>query len=146
MAASKSPAKPKTPKLPRTPENVRKKVLEDPNTAQIAKKLGVTLEEYVEQVVHFVMNPKAEPSLYVVEDQDLEALGMPPPDEDEMGRYLIEAVQVANAAGATGFTDAKKKLVTLSETPAAQADEEHSDPRLKAQLEKELKAGRGRKG
>lgn len=143
--APTKPSKAKPAKLPRTVRHVRAKVLEDPNTAKIAKRLGVPLQAYVDQVVHFVMNPKAEPSLYVVEDRDLAALGMPAPREDEMGRYLLEAAQVADAAGATGFSDPKKKLVTLADLPAVQAGGK-PDPKLQAQLEKQRRVGRGRKG
>lgn len=139
MAAKKKPKK--------TPEAVRQAVLADPNTKELAKKVGATVEAYVEQVVHFVMNPGAEPSLYVVEDEDLVKAGMPPPDADAMGQYLVEAVKVQQAAGATGFEGSKgKKKVTLaSGADLPQVDGRAADPKLKAELDKAMRAKRGAK-
>lgn len=130
--------------LPKDPETLRKLVLDDPNTAKIAEKLGVALEEYANQVVQFAMNPDAEPSLYMAEDADLKSIGWEPPDPAAMGRYLIEAVTVAEASDKTEFSDPKKKLVEMPD--AAGAATGTSDPNLKAELEKQLKSDRGRKG
>ncbi len=138
MAATKKPKK--------TPEAVRQAVLADPNTKAIAEKLGATVEQYVEQVVHFAMNPGAEPSLYVVEDEDLRALGMQPPDADAMGQYLVEAVSVQKAAGATGFEGAKAKKVSLaSEKDLPAVDAKDADPKLKAELDQAMRGKRGGK-
>jgi hypothetical protein len=136
------------PAIPKDPEVIRKKVLSDPNTAKIAENLGVPLEEYVNQVIHFVLNPNAEPSLYVVEDEDLRAMGYPPPDADAMGQYIIEAATIAQTANPsrTEFTEARKPPPVQLETPTAAAKPEQEDSALKAELEKARRAGHGRQG
>ena len=125
-----------------SPEEIRKKVLDDPNTAQIAEKLGVSLDEYVNQVVFFVLNPNAEPSLYVVEDEDLRSMGEKPSTEDEVGQYLMEAIAIAKAANTstTEYAEAKKKLVEMPDTPAPSA-EKPKDPTLEADVNKSRRVG-----
>jgi hypothetical protein len=127
-------------------EALRKRILEDPNTAKIAESLEVPLDEYVKQVVHFVLHPTEEPSLYIVEDADLEAMGTPAPDSEEMGRYILEAVAVAEAADKTEFVEAQKKLVQLPESPAPGTGSEQDDPKLKAEADKFRRADSGRQG
>jgi hypothetical protein len=125
-----------------SPEEIRKKVLADPNTAQIAEKLGVSLDEYVNQVVFFVLNPNAEPSLYVVEDEDLRSMGVEPSTEDDVGKYLMEAIAIAKAANpsTTEYSDAKKKLVEMPDTPAPNA-EKPKDPTLESDVNKSRRVG-----
>ena len=139
----------KKPAASQDPEVLRKKILSDPNTEQIAKNLGVPLEEYVEQVVHFILNPHEEPNLYVAEDDALRKLGYEPPDAEAMGKFIIEAVTLAEAAtGTTGFVDGsggKKKPVHLPDAQAAGRVPEQEDPELKAELEKQ-RVGRGQQG
>ncbi len=122
-----------------------KQVLADPNTARIAEKLGIPLEEYVQQVVYFATHPKAEPNLLVVRDADLRAMGRPPPDENEMGRYLIEAVKMGEATSKTEYSDPEKRLVTMSDLPAGKPDTRKANPRLKAELDRQLRGKRGGK-
>ncbi len=126
-----------------SPEEIRKKVLADPNTAQIAEKLGVSLDEYVNQVVFFVLNPNAEPSLYVVEDEDLRSMGEKPSTEDEVGQYLMEAIAIAKAANTstTEYSEAKKKLVEMPDTPAPSADTKEKDPTLADDVNKSRRVG-----
>jgi hypothetical protein len=133
----------KKPAASQDPEVLRKKILSDPNTAQIAKNLGVPLEDYVNQVLHFVLNPHEEPNLYVVEDAALRGMGYEPPDADAMGQYIIDAATVAQAAAPqSGFVDEKKKkLVELPDARAGAAPQAE-DPQLKAELDKR-RTGRG---
>lgn len=86
-----------------SPEALRKRVLEDPHSEQIAQHLGVSLSEYVDQVVHYVLHPKEQPSLYIVEDKDLRAMGLEPPDPEAMGRFVMEATSTTQRH--TGFVD-----------------------------------------
>lgn len=132
---------------PKDPQALRQRILDDPNTAKIAEKIGVPLEQYVADVMHFVQNPGADPSVYVVEDEDLRSKGYEPPDADAIGRYLIEAAAVASAADSTEWTDpAGKKLVDMSGPQAATQAPETTDPALKDELSKALRAGRSKKG
>jgi hypothetical protein len=83
---------------PQDAKSLRKKVLADENTAEIARNLGISTEEYVDQVMHFLLSPPQEPWLYVIEDEDLLTLGLEPPDREEMGRFVMEAARRAEAA------------------------------------------------
>ena len=134
-------------KAPPSAEAIRTKALADPNTAKIADQLGVPLEDYVQQVVHFVLNPDAEPQLYVASDADLRKAGFEPPDGNAVGRYLVEAATVADAAGATAYAGGpKKKLVTMSDASALPTvGKEHTDAKLKAELDRQLRGKRGGK-
>jgi len=124
-----------------TPEVVRERVLADPNTAKIAKELDIPLEEYVEQVVHFVLNPDAEPQMLVLEDADLIKLGHPPPDAQKMLAFVKEAVAVADAGGAsTGFEAAKKRAVSLDGGEGA--SQAHTNPQLEEELKKQLRGSK----
>jgi len=96
-----------------TLEMVQKRVMSDPNTAKIAKELAIPLEQYVAQVCYYLLNPDADPDMVLVEDEDLIKMGHQPPKQSEMLAYLKEAVAVAEASGATGFEDSKKKQVAL---------------------------------
>lgn len=73
-------------------EDMRKQVLEDPRTAEIAANLGVDLEEYVEQVVHFATHPDETPEFRVVKDEVLREEGFDVPTEEEMDAWF-EAVE-----------------------------------------------------
>jgi hypothetical protein len=78
-----------------SPEAIRSRLLEDPNTPKLAEQLGVPLEEYVKQVMHFVQNPHEEPQLLIVNDEDLRAMGYEPPSAETLSRVLDEAVALA---------------------------------------------------
>ena len=123
---------------------IKAKLLADPNTKAIAEKIGVDLNEYVDQVVFFVQNPKADPQLYVVEDEDLRKLGMEPPDEEEMGRYVMEVAQLATATEKTDYQGKKKELVSINDLPPV-AETRPTDEKLKEELEKQLRGRRGGK-
>ena len=133
----------KKPAASQDPEVLRKRILSDPNTAQIAKNLGVPLETYVNQVLHFVLNPNEEPNVYIVEDEALRKMGYQPPDAEAMGRYIVEAATVAQAASPqTGFEDEKKKQLVAMPDARAGATPQAEDPQLKAELDKR-RPGRG---
>jgi hypothetical protein len=137
-----------TTKTPASPESeaLRKKILADPNTAKIAENLGVPLEDYVNQVLHFALHPDEEPNVYVVEDAALRQMGYEPPDAEAMGQYIVEAATLAEASSPqSGFVDeAKKKPVQLQASQGSAAPEKE-DPQLKADLDKRI-AGRGQQG
>lgn len=128
-----------------TPEETRAKILADPNTARIAKELSMPLEEYVDMVLHYAMNPGAEPELLMVKDEDLRAQGFNPPSIQDVERYLDQAVEVSGAHLRTDYQESKKELVALPEAPAASADDSQSSAELKGELDRALKKSRGGK-
>jgi hypothetical protein len=132
-------------KPPKNPLEIRKKVLADPNTAQIAQKLGVPLEEYVEGVVHFAMNPQELPEYVGVTDEVLkEKFGLPPtPKDAEIIAIFDREVEYATVAEKTDYRDAKQKLVDLPEAPSAETRTE--DAKLKEDLQKQLLGKKGGK-
>jgi|GEM_PF-6835647 len=73
------------PQKPQAPENtrtLREKVLVDGKTLELAGKLGLSQEEYLDRVVRFFLHPPTEPLLSVVEapaPQDVERKGSPDP-------------------------------------------------------------------
>lgn len=132
-----------TPK--KDPEAIRAKVLADPNTAIIAESLGIDVEEYAEQVVHFVMNPNQEPVIAVMSDEKLKTLGHNPPD----GHFLMS--QIAGTAATVGersnFSAAQKPKVALEQVRVGEGvDTSGADPKLKADLAEELRRNRSKKG
>lgn len=145
MASTKSKSSSKPRKAsPATPEQFRKLLEDDPNTAKIAQKLGVPLEAYVKQVVHLATHPKEDPQLLYVKDADLRSKGFTPPDAAAMAKHVKAGLEVIDAAGGTGFQATKKPLVNMSEKAAPQTHGP-ADPKLQADLAKDLRRGR-RKG
>ncbi len=127
-------------KGPKNPLEIKKKILADPNTAQIAKALGVDLEEYVEGVVHFVMNPDQKPELLVVTDEVAkERFGLTLPKEAEIIQLFNTELELATVADKTDFQAARAKPVAMDtpESPSGQRNVE--DPKLKEELKKQLR-------
>jgi hypothetical protein len=132
-------------KPPKSALEIRKKVLADPNTAQIAEKLGVPLEQYVERVVYFAMNPQALPEYLVVSDEVLaEKFGLGPTlKTPEILAIFEREVEYATVAQKTDYRTPKEKLVDLSQAPAAETTIE--DTQLKEDLKKQLLGKKGGK-
>ena len=131
-------------KGPKNPLEIKKKVLADPNTALIAAKLGVDLEEYVEGVVFFAMNPDAKPELLVVTDEVAkERFGLTLPKEAEIIQQFNNELELATVADKTDFQAAKPMLVQM-ETPDAPSKEANAeDAKLKEELKKQLRGKTG---
>jgi hypothetical protein len=128
---------PDAPSKPRSALEVRKKVLADPNTAKIAEKLGVPLEEYVEGVVHFAMNPEQLPEYVVASDADLkEKFGLDPaPNDQQIIKIFEENLKFATLNDTTDFKQAEKAQVALDASGKPTTAE---DPLLKEELKKKL--------
>ena len=123
---------------------IKARVLADPNTAKIAAEFGVSVDEYADQVVHYALNPKADPEMVVAEDEDLRAAGFEVPDEQAMAQYLIDTVSTVDAAEGDGFRAAQKKAVDLGEQQAV-PDGSGASEALTESLKKQLR-GTGKKG
>lgn len=62
-------------KLKRPVEEVRAELLADPHTKDIAKTLGIPLEEYVEKVLDYAQHPEKQPQFNVLPDEVIKAQG-----------------------------------------------------------------------
>ncbi|WP_225412815.1 hypothetical protein [Stigmatella hybrida] len=67
---------------------LRAQLRTSPFTPELARELGVSLDEHIDQVVHFVLHPREEPQLAVVETEGLLDEGHRPPREEDMARHL----------------------------------------------------------
>ncbi len=126
------------------PDAIRAKVLADPNTAEIAESLGVELDDYVDRVVEFVMNPKLKPELVAASDAALKAAGHTPPDQAEIVAYLKSAA--ALVVEKSKFTQAQKAPVSLEQVKVGEGVVAKDDPALKAALADQLRRNRSGKG
>lgn len=144
-------AKPPVP--PPTPEQLevmRKKLVEDPNTAEIAKTVGMPYQEYIALVMKFAANPQLEPQVYVAEDADLRAAGFEPPDIQKIAAFIDEHVEALEVSGLNSkFADPNSQREKVSGKlpvpPAATAKPEEVKKDLKDELERERTSGKFRK-
>ena len=88
-------------------EIAKLQLLADATTAEIAEGLGVPIEEYVDQVLKFAMNPELEPELELIDEEELYNIGDDPIDD------------IALATWVRGLGDGSTKL--------AEAEEERAD-------------------
>lgn len=133
-------------KAEKNPLEIRKKVLADPNTAKIAQTLGVPLEEYVEGVVHFAMNPEQLPEYVVVTDEVLkEKFGLgPTPKVEEILKTFDTNLELATISNRTDFSGPKAKLVDLPNATDA-GTPQGADRALQEDLQKQLMGKKGGK-
>lgn len=96
-------------------ENMRIKLLSDPDTRRIARDVGMKLEEYVELVLQYLAEPNKEPQLYVASDEDLRAAGYEPPSPQAVGEFLI-----AGARGDLGLGEAPAYKTGFDAAPDTQ--------------------------
>lgn len=130
--------------MPKDPAAIRAKILADPNIATIAEKLHVeNMEEFIDKIVHYAMNPSAEPQLYVVEDEDLIKAGFTPPNGAEIEAYMNQAIATFGAHELTAFDQAKQQKVAM---PSVGSNETipAGDPKLIKEM-REAKTGKHNK-
>lgn len=71
------------------PEHIaRQKLLEAPETKEIAEALGVELEAYVDRVLFYAKNPDVDPEFNVVPDEDLVEAGVDVPSVSEVTAWF----------------------------------------------------------
>jgi hypothetical protein len=126
------------------PEEIRQKVLADPNTEKIAAKLGVSLERYVAGVVRFAMNPTMLPEFQTMAPQEIERRYGAPMNRDQILTLFRSEMEQALIAEKTDYRDAKRQLVALPTPPMVETRTE--DPKLKEELAKQLLGTKPDKG
>ena len=68
---------------------VRERLRADPDTQEIAKALGVDVDEYITQVIFYARRPNLAPQVEVIDDADLEGVeGADLPTEGEVYAWL----------------------------------------------------------
>jgi hypothetical protein len=128
---------------------IKKRITEDPNTAKIAEKLGMTFEAYLELVMKYVNNPGMDAMVNVVPDAELRANGIEPPDLKKAAAYFTERAEALTMTSRSKFADpnSQRERVTgkIPVPPAAKADPDEVRQDLKEELDRELSTGRGKK-
>jgi hypothetical protein len=74
-------------------EEMLKKILDAPETRDIADTLGLPVEEYAAQVLYYKMNPTVEPRLKLMDEATARAKGVPPTQE-----LMAELMRMVEAA------------------------------------------------
>lgn len=117
---------------------LRAKILKDPNVAKMAKELGLSLDEFVNQVGYYLNNPDAEPGFLVVPDDKLRSeLGVEPPTEEALEanvRASVVAIQAGQAP--SGFEAARKNTVDMPATGGEVIKPSTSNPDLEDTIKK----------
>ncbi len=112
------------------------KILSDPNVAKIAAELGMSVDEFANQIGYYLNNPGVEPAFLVVSDDNLRKMGVEPPSAKAIEanvRASVEAIKAGQSP--SGFDQAKKKAVELPGEGGAQVSAE-SDPDLEDTVKK----------
>lgn len=145
------------PKKPRRPiEEVRAELMKSEETQQLAKTLGLSLEDYVEKVLSYYKDPNKEPTLYVLSEEQIRAAGVEPPTEKAMTEWLEkvdrgeidlrpdhmkDGFKKAEKAPISGVADQETSAVRGPEAPAADPEVGGA---LKEQLQQQIKRGGGK--
>jgi hypothetical protein len=117
-----------------TDDQLRERIMRDPETAEIAASLGIAVEDYVARVLHYLKNPKADPELTVMGPEDEKANGMPTV-RDVVGFFeKIDAgeidVEPEQRSAFVGFDDDEKSAVTMTGGSSAARRAPQKDPPL----------------
>lgn len=117
------------PRLGRPIEVIRAEIIAAPESKQLAKTFGVSVEEYADLVLDYVQNPAKEPILEVVDDEDAEEQGVPLTTQAEVKAWLEDAatgrLNLATAPAKDGFStdsaESDARAVLGSAAPATTA-------------------------
>lgn len=115
---------------------LRAKILADPNVAQMAAALEMSLDEFVNQIGYYINNPGAEPAFLVVSDENLRKMGVEPPSAEAIEanvRATVEAIKAGQSP--SGFDAPRKSGVNLG-SPVGQAPTGSSNPALDSAVKK----------
>ena len=96
-------------------DQILAKVLAQPESAHIAESLGMELEDYAQRVLFYVRNPKQQPMIEVMSDDEAREAGMPSPEE--CARTLEKVIDDADReeqAHYAGFDDDEKSAATTT--------------------------------
>lgn len=107
-------------------EVARQRLLENPETQDIAKSLGLELEAYVDMILDFAQHPEKEPELQVLDDESLAGLGAEVPSQAEVLGWF-QAVE-------RGEIDLTVQAEVVSDEVELKSAEEERKKRLSAAI------------
>jgi hypothetical protein len=116
-------------------QSVREQLRQSPFIPEMAQELGVSVEEYIEQVAYFALHPNPEPQLAVVDTGALLAEGHAPPREEDMAGYLNQAGPTGGMEHRTDFTPAPRGPVALTGEAPGASEPNPQQEELQAYLE-----------
>lgn len=122
-------------------EELLKKITADPNTAKIAKAVGVPFQDYVEMVLKFALNPNANLELEILPDEQVEAMGVKVPSDKDMADFINEFVAIEKELDSTDYRTKKKEVVALPLDPVKTSTDQPVDPQLAAEVLKRRNDG-----
>lgn len=96
---------------------LRAKILADPNVPKMAAELGMSVDEFVNQIGYYLNNPGVEPAFLVVSDENLRKMGVEPPSAEAIEanvRASVEAIKAGQAP--SGFDAPRRSAVNLPST------------------------------
>ena len=98
-------------KLKKPVDELRKDLLADSHTQNIAKTLGLTTEAYVEKVLHYATHPDEKPVFNILPDDQVKAAGGATVDEVKAWLEQVRSgkIQLGPKAYQDGFEPAKSK-------------------------------------
>ena len=143
------------PKKPRRPvEEVRAELMKSEETQQLAKTLGLKLEDYVEKVLSYYKDPNKQPMMYVLSEEQIRAAGVEPPTEKAIMEWLQKVdsgeIDLRPDHMKDGFKKPEKAPVSgvadeaSVHEPAAPAADPEMGSALKEQLKQQIKRGGGK--
>lgn len=112
--------------------------------AAIAKTLEMPLEDYIAQVIHFAMNPNAQPEVVILSEAELKGHGLPPPPSAAEARLLLDRGGFAGQGGtlANEFSAHKAEPDHWGRPMLARKVLKRQDEKLKEELMKQLRVKR----
>lgn len=121
-----------------TDEQLLARILEDPETEEIASTLGLDAADYAARVLFYLKNPGADPQLDIMTPADEKAAGMPSVAETVQWLQKVESGEIPmegeHHTHFAGFGDDEKSAVTAAggsiekKAPRAEETSPHGSP------------------
>lgn len=102
-----------------TDEELIARILEQPETSQIAESLGLSAEDYAARVLFYAKNPEAQPQIETMDPLEEQANGMPSVGECVKFLEKIDSGEISmdpesHQTRFAGFDDEEKSAVTAT--------------------------------
>lgn len=133
--------------LKRPIEEIRAELMKDPDTARIAKAVGMELPAYVDKVLDYLQYPEKRPVFEVADEEDMRATGYEPMSEQDVHDLFAAAARGDLTPGAqyqkSGFDAAPggKKAPVTTVPPSGAAPSGPQDDAKRQELMEQIKKG-----